>query len=561
MVVVMVLALPAVKVRAADEFTKVPVLVNVLKGVVMSDDDIDDMIKEANKILKQAKIQLEFDKDKNVKNDVNDTGNDDGNIQSGEEAKLDEDGRKELDNKFGNGKGVKIYITNEIRDDPDRRGLAPHVKEKNGKLMANPAIYLKKTTATKKSKGNDLAHECGHVFTLGKCHVIDKAAVRNADDTAHDPSDPNNLMYPYNPYDKDGNSIDRGGELTDDQIEEIKKGAKRLGKTKVAKKPKKGGSSAYVIATMQTIHGGFVDGLYDAIPQIAYADLGAGFLFAETPTSLLEISILTGGLMPVDASPTVTLYVDSDGNTATGEQFTVNAGGSVFNGIDSRIDAQIWGDSVFATISLVGGSGSKFLPGARLDRIAKILDSNDPCQPTVVTDYVDGIYIPVPIESLGFMGDFVPIYVTSDDFETSAYDEAFFVLELDKSSPKFQLENTLLAYGEPMDYSGSGFTPLSDVHILLDDTQLCTVQSDASGNINGSYWATFAEDMATYNDFFFITARDDVSGGFDYSIIELEGNSANLNCDTIVDWTDFAIFAAEWLSPDWPSYTGYCDQP
>ena len=53
----MVLALPAVKVRAADEFTKVPVLVNVLKGVVMSDADIDDIIKETNKILKEPVAQ------------------------------------------------------------------------------------------------------------------------------------------------------------------------------------------------------------------------------------------------------------------------------------------------------------------------------------------------------------------------------------------------------------------------------------------------------------------------------------------------------------------------
>ena len=122
LIFVFLLVSPAVKVRAADEFTKVPVLVNVLKGVTMSDADIDDMIKEANKILKQAKIQLEFDKDKNINDDVNDTGNQDGNIQSGEEAKLDGDGRKELDNKFGKGKGIKIYITNEIRDDPNKRG-------------------------------------------------------------------------------------------------------------------------------------------------------------------------------------------------------------------------------------------------------------------------------------------------------------------------------------------------------------------------------------------------------------------------------------------------------
>ena len=197
-----------------------------------------------------------------------------------------------------------------------------------------------------------------------------------------------------------------------------------------------------------------------------------------------------------------------------------------------------------------------------MERCGKILDSDEDGLPSEVTDDVDGIFIPIPTESLELVAPVVPIYITADCFDSGDHDEATF--DFDSGGlpcPDFQNHTTLLRYGDPLIYSGSGFTPLSDVHILLDDSALCTVQSDASGNINGSYWATFAEDMATYNDFFFITARDDVSGGFDYSIIELEGNSANLNCDTIVDWTDFAIFAAEWLSPDWPSYTGYCDQP
>ncbi len=551
---VFLLASLAVKIRAADEFTKVPVLVNVLKGVTMTDEEIEDMIKEANKILKQAKIQLEFDKNKNINTDANDTGNQDGDIQSGEEAELDEDGRKELDKKFGKGKGIKIYITNKIRDSNSTRGLAPHVKEKDGKLTAKPVIYLKKTSATKESKGNDLAHESGHVFTLGKNHVIDKASGKNADSTWHDPNDPNNLMYPYNPYTKDGNSVDRGGDLTDDQIDEIKKGAKRLGKTKVAKKPKKGKSRAYSISDLPTIHGGFVDEMYDTIPPIPYADLGAGFLFAETPTSLLEISILTEGQFPPFLEyMQFSIYIDSDNDIATGGFFPP------FNGIDKVIDIQLFGqhpgDQAQAFLTDVSSGDSSFLPGARTERIAKVLDSSDPCQPPDVTDYVDGIYISLPIESLELQGVAIPIYVTSDDFSTGAHDEAAFVLELADTGPQFQLENTLLPYGEPLIYSGSNFTPLSDVHILLDDTPLCTIQSDPFGNINGSFdldWELTTEDMQS-DDYFFVTARDDVSGGFDYSILELERNPANFNGDTTVNWTDFGVFANQWLEPDWPA--------
>ena len=543
----------SVHVQADDEFTKVPLLVNVLKGVTADANDIADTVKEANKILKKAKIQLEFDKTKNIKTDVSDTDNNDGQIQLSEEKALDEAGRTELDNTFGKGKGIKVYITNKIRGSNNKRGLAPHVKKENGKLTAKPVIYLKKTTATKQSKGNDLAHEGTHVFTLGKNHWIDKAKGVKADDKWHS-NDPNNLLYAYNPYTHDGNSHDRGTKLTDDQIKEIKKGAKRLGKTKVAKKAQKSGSSAYEICDLPTIHGGFVDEMGETINE--YADLGAGSFFAETPGSELEISILTEGLFPVSPiNMQLSFYIDADNDPLTGDVI------HTYQGIDKVIDVQLSGNhpggETGAFILDVDAGDAVFLAGTRTERISKIFDANEPAL-SLESDYVDGIHLSLPIESLQLTDVAVPVYVTLEDFNNGDFDETQFVWELLDSAPQFQLDNTLLPYGEPVTFSGSNFSPLSDVDILLDDQTLCTVQADGLGVISGSMDLDFQMPGELDSpEYFFVTARD-VSGGFDFSILEFQHNPANLvePFDDMVDFADFAFFALNWLETDWPQ-TGF----
>jgi len=81
--------------------------------------------------------------DPNINRNVSDTGNGDGEIQQGEEGSLDSNGRKELDRNFGQGKGIKLYFTNEIEDTPSIRGSAD-ARDTNSSIP-KAIIYLKKS--------------------------------------------------------------------------------------------------------------------------------------------------------------------------------------------------------------------------------------------------------------------------------------------------------------------------------------------------------------------------------------------------------------------------------
>lgn len=70
--------LPPADARAdVEEWTVVKLLVNVLNDVLITRQDITDQIEEANKILKQAKIRLEWDP-QNLQPQFSDGGNNDG---------------------------------------------------------------------------------------------------------------------------------------------------------------------------------------------------------------------------------------------------------------------------------------------------------------------------------------------------------------------------------------------------------------------------------------------------------------------------------------------------
>lgn len=404
--------------KAADEYTEVPIKVNVLKGVTITDTEIENIVKEANKILKQAKVQLGFTPKKDIIKNAKDTGNDDGKIQESEEAKLDKEGAKELKNAFGAGKGIKIYFTNKIRNSDDTRGLAPHSKEKNGKLVADPVIYLKNLpTVSKEVKGNDLAHESAHVMTLGTNHWIDKTKNKRADGTAHHATDSKNLMYAYNPFTVDGKPVNRGTNLTDDQKKEIQAGAKRLGKTKVAKTPAQTRLTIAPIslATLPTLHGGFIDDLGDA--PVRHLDLGSARLFAETPSSDLEISLLLGGLFPQDlwdAFYAFSWYFNTDNDETTGDII----GNAV--GIDKILYTDLFdlnpGAPFFGSLFDVHTYESTPCSG-RIERIVKLSDVLDGPIPDP-TDELDGLHLTIPLDALGPCPGPVPVHVVSEDLSS-----------------------------------------------------------------------------------------------------------------------------------------------
>lgn len=543
--------------RGADEFAKVPIKVNVLKGVNITDEEIKEIVKEANKILKQAKIAFD---DPNISRNVDDEGNNDDEIQAGEDPNLDEAGQKELNDTFGEGKGIKVYITNEIYDNNNINGVAPHVKEDpNGDLQGKPIIYLKnRPDDPNKKKGASLAHESCHVFTLGDKDIVDlewegfSPKIETSDSDGH-VDDPNNLMYPYAKYEKDGNDVDRGTELTDWQKAEILKGAKRHAKkAKIADKaPKKKDSSAYTVVTLPIIHGGYVDDMGEPGLVTAYSDLGAGFLFAENPISNLEISLLLEGTFPsYDVNMVFTMYFDVDNNDLTGDSY-----GSA-TGIDKVLTMQLSGSHpggpFMANLLDVATGRSIFLPFGSTQTIMKIIDKTEHPYPPEVEDYVGGLYQQVPLQLLNITANEVPIWVTSDNPATGDFDEAGFVWQLfDVNEPAFQLLTTRIEPGQPLDFTGRNFTPDSDVGIFLDDNFIGSTVAQLDGTIDdsilldSSYYVFDIDDE--YYDFFFVTARD-AFGKSDFSIVELVPNEADIYADTVVNFKDFAVLANNWLA-------------
>src|SRR5437868_3166148 len=123
---------------AAKDFKVVPLKVNVLKGVTIPADEINEVVKAANQILKQADVRLEFDKDKNIDRDVDDQGNHDDKIDRNEFVGIWKKSVEELARKFGQGKGYKVMYGNQIGEDPKTGGESTVTSTK-------PVTFLKAT--------------------------------------------------------------------------------------------------------------------------------------------------------------------------------------------------------------------------------------------------------------------------------------------------------------------------------------------------------------------------------------------------------------------------------
>src|SRR5258707_11198746 len=125
--------------QTKEEFKIVPLKVNVLKGAAATDDDlktvvqnVDDLVKEANIILKRANIRLDFDKDPNVDKDVADQGTNNGRIANFDQfKKLQGPAVDELKKKFGEERGYKLYIASFVIQD-NASMLTPHTNLTGG---------------------------------------------------------------------------------------------------------------------------------------------------------------------------------------------------------------------------------------------------------------------------------------------------------------------------------------------------------------------------------------------------------------------------------------------
>lgn len=549
----------------ADEVVKVPLKVNVLSGVTITDAEIKEIVKEGNKILKPAGVQYANPKIARNVSDQNSAGSDD-KIQKGEDAKLDEAGKAELDKDFGEGAGVKIYITNQVHNSDNTNGCAPHVTEDaNGNLQGKPVIYLKnRPSDPNKKKGATLAHESAHVFTLGDLDIEDITIDGNtlkidwSDVNGHS-SDPNNLMYPYSRYKKDGNDVDRGTTLTERQKKEILKGAKRhVKKKKVVTTAPKKKETAINVTTVPVIVSGFVDDINEiGVIMPPFADLGAGLIYAESPAGVVEISLLMEGLFDLSGWPeeeismTYRIMLDTDNDMMTGIPFGMM-------GVDQVVNVDMFGGMhpggyVRMTLENTITGAFRNLPMCSTQRIYKIDDKDEDFEQPERTDYVDGVYLEVPMQLLSITADEVPVAVESQCHTTGTVDFAEFVWDIyDDDAPYFNLLTTQLRPGDIMEFEGGNFTPFEPVEISIDGEPIYSMPAEPDGSLFGAipvpneFYGFGIDDE--YYDYYYVTARELISGREDFSIVELLPEPADIVTDGCVNFVDLAAFATSWLA-------------
>ena len=272
---------------AAEEWIDVEVVVNILDGADAG--NLDAALDKANEAFEKAKIRLvKKATDPNAKGDTDGSGG----LDRVERDQARGSGQETLDSTTGAGKGVKIDIASDVNeDDPNTNGLSIH---------RNPVILVE-PDADPNVLGWTIAHELGHVFTL--------------DYDLYDPNFQHRLMYGY---------TDRGTGLEPNEVNEVRTGAKKRGRTYFRVPRVLPGQSVAVPPGLDwtvDAHGAILDDFSDVRivdshgtlrdrrdPSVQYADIREVIAFVDDPFDpggCVQLDIQFGpaptGVFPIDA--------------------------------------------------------------------------------------------------------------------------------------------------------------------------------------------------------------------------------------------------------------------
>ncbi len=268
--------------NAAEEWIDVPVVVNVVDNSDSS--GVADAIKKANEYLAQAKIRL-YVVDTNKPYNV---GDNNGDLTEDEGDDAQDDGEKEVEDKCGAGKGLKLTIADDVwTEEPNTAGWAVH---------GNPVVFVEPEADANKM-GRTVAHEFAHSLTL--------------DYDLYGPNDINSLMYGYT----DGNTT-----LDANEIEEIRKGARKRGHPYfiVPVNPSGGVAVPPGVDFSINAYGALLDDFGDLIvtggpsdPNLGFADIHSVSMFCGKPGQAdVELSIQLDGTFAVDSFFDVTYDIN-----------------------------------------------------------------------------------------------------------------------------------------------------------------------------------------------------------------------------------------------------------
>ncbi len=517
-------------VPAAEEWVDIPVVVNIIDASDAS--NVDDAIKKANEILKQAHIRLVV---KKTNNNVN-VGNGDPNLTEAEGDTAQEDGQKELDKVCGAGKGIKITVADDCwTEDPNTVAWSIH---------RNPVIIIE-PDADANEMGETITHELLHSLTV----------------TAHS-NDVNDVMYPT----EAGNGI-----INPNDVNEIFPNAKKRGKPYFIVPRVLPGRPVAIPAGIDysiDIHGAILDSFFDVFceassfdpcdPNFGYADLREISIFSDCdnglliPGTVIYYSIQLGGDFPADSFFDVFMDTSIDYDPVPD--------------IDAMIHMHIWGNPYDPNIYTEATFEN--LKTGEVNDLELIVHENhkfDGSEGPILDNH--SLEVPIPADFFGPGSDPFDgiIYLSSN-----AHDERLGMVPMIDDAEGFAYGPSK-GCGDPQvcfvgssddggeeglfGIFGSGFPPNTSVNVWLDGELLGTTETDIEGSVT-SWWSndTLEDGMRACQlsaELIDPTEPDSISyvNAIGYFVYcpggEVEGD---LDGDCDVDLHDFAKLANNWLA-------------
>jgi len=482
----------AIPANCAQVAIQIPVIVNIYPDAGVTEDGARDAVKEANMALKQANIKLVVVK---VQNATEGDAGDNGEFNKEERKAVRTFGGMELD-KLSNKKGIKIcFGKTPTTESPNNPGISVH---------KNPTIIVQ-NRATSSQTGQTIAHEVGHVMTLGPGHTVTNT--QNANNGGHTPNAPGetgreNLMAPSN--------YRSGTKLTADQISEIQTRKYFVGKCSTQF------SDAFPATKDKQQYGTKTDENNDQGLHPEYFDLNQQFLVSLDGAASIQSQLTVASPLPdaISIDARYTLGIDSDQNAATGIVYTSLAG---VDRIVEIVATGIFGSPGFSlTGSVLDATSMAFL--APLDSLEAVtsdslFDYDLPGEPTETNFLFD---IPKSALAIPMTATGLPVVATSGQ-GLSIYDESIFNIDLIRWMEDPTLDtfgNGAPSPGDPYAFSVSGLSASSPFNLFLDDAIVLSGVLDGAGGYTGSF--TFPLGVPT-GTFHFLTLQDE-TGEFAYSM-------------------------------------------
>jgi hypothetical protein len=463
-----------------EEFTTIPVVVNILKNAGITVTEAGNAVRDASSILdnanKNLNVRLQI---VGVNTDVTDGDDGSGGGTAGDGDLTPEEGDKVIANgdkeigRLKNKKGIKVTFARTPEVGTGTTGFSVH---------RDPSIVVSKTARP----GQTIAHEIGHVLTLSPPNFPHS-------------SDGNNLMFTF--FSTTATS------LTDEQAHEIcKNGFPNHGKTVTRKSPGQKKEQQY---------GAETDDIDDIAPSVAqHFDLYRVMMNSEVGAANIDTVLALHGAFPtsgpVDA--TYRLLFDADGDVGTG----IAVGG--FSGVDKEVRIHVTGDASLAPLTVSGvvfdhtaGGTQTPLPSTPQLFGEPRLDGNSPS--VVQTQFK----LPIPKSLLNFSTMDVPVGVVSQNSGSMVQDTMSLIFDQNvfQDDPTLTLTQERANMGQSVPFTIIGLEPNSSFALSLNDDQVLSGTLNSTGGFTGSF---VVPSVPSGN--YFLTAQDS-TGEFAFNAIEI----------------------------------------